>query len=343
LPDYYGHRFLAEGSSNYQTYNPRRISYRVRSLDSKTVDKIAVYVAARTGTPPAYTLELQSDDGSPNHLPSGTVLTSGTFAIPSSGWVEVDVTDYAISSGTLYHIVLYCPTSDSSNNAWFPQITPLNDKWVNDLDMPDRDVLRSADGSSWTPQTAEPVWWFRFTDTTRRGNVFTKYETKIYPTGTFRRDGEYIAPVTGGDRTVTKIAFRLRKVGTPPNDVTYTIYNVTDAVTVETGTLCTPGDLTTSFAWIEKALSETRTLVNGKNYRVYVETAGGDTNNCPIVLNTSDLALASAQGPLTYDGTTSVWTYWNGTSWITSADTDAVFRFELAAVVAAKAVIFEMS
>jgi len=92
--------------------------------ESITLEKVAIRVKVKTGTPPDYDFEIQTDDGTGD--PSGTLVdtnTSGTFTeasdITDDAWTsEVALTANAtLVAGTLYWMVLKGASApDGSNN-----------------------------------------------------------------------------------------------------------------------------------------------------------------------------------------------------------------------------------
>jgi len=85
-----------------------------------TITRLSVYVAkAAGGDAGTATVSLKAVNGS--GIPTGADLTSGTFAAstcvesPSYGWIDVDVTEYEVTEGTQYAIVVRADSASGGN------------------------------------------------------------------------------------------------------------------------------------------------------------------------------------------------------------------------------------
>jgi hypothetical protein len=99
--------------------------------------------------------------------------------------------------------------------------------------------------------------------------------TDLLYTGDFTRGGQKL---TISGRTVTKLAFYLKKAGSPTGDITFTIRKVSDDSIIASKVWGDASALTTSWAWAEKEL-DTPVYVN-EEVRILVEFAGGNISNC---------------------------------------------------------------
>lgn len=120
----YGCAWNADGLANLEIgkYPGRTVSYRFRAEHSVTADKVMVYLVYSTGYGKGdggrILLELQSDDGTSNHYPSGTVLASAIVTDPKTQWNRLFVFDKptVLESGRLYHLVFSNVGSDPVHN-----------------------------------------------------------------------------------------------------------------------------------------------------------------------------------------------------------------------------------
>jgi len=325
------------GCDFYSTsYNDRRltaanlkVSLRFTARVSKTVSAIYFWVESRKGTTPTYRVGLQADNAGE---PSGTFLGYGDTAPISTGFKGVTLeTQVALTQGNVYHIVsqYQSGTIDGSNYMGISAgLYPVQNKYPLDMSADANSNCLWYNGTSWSVLDNEPPYRLDFTDET--------YQIQPYAASTRQRvygagfDGERFT-VTGGDKVVTDIAFWVMKQGNPPDDLYYTIYNITDEVLVETGTLVTAAACPTSFTWVTKELSASRTLVNGKTYRVYISSpSGGDVTNYYYIRS----LMGGGAAPFnvySWDGTNSVYSFSNdgGDNWAEYTQNDISYRFTL--------------
>ena len=114
----YGNAFNADNLDNVELGPPlgRRISYRFRAERTGDVGEAMIYLVFAgpgyfAGTGGQVLLELQSDDGSADHLPSGTLLASTLVTDPTAQWNRLVVfgSPASLQTGELYHLVFSNP------------------------------------------------------------------------------------------------------------------------------------------------------------------------------------------------------------------------------------------
>jgi len=101
----------------------RTVSYRFAAHRSGPVDSVRVYLVFHgpgyfDGDGGHVLVELQTDDGSASHLPSGEVLASSLVTDPMAVWNRLFVFDAPadVQEGQLYHLVFSNPAADPANN-----------------------------------------------------------------------------------------------------------------------------------------------------------------------------------------------------------------------------------
>jgi hypothetical protein len=275
-------------------------SYRFRAATSSRLNSIEVYVIGPSnagygaGTGGTWRVSVQTDDGTSNHAPSGTILASTTFRPSAEFPVITWSAPAALTQGQLYHVVFTNidpdPTANyasidgifqasSDPSAWQP-------RWSNqDLVQ----LLRYGTGS-WTDSRGDssvitPIMNLAFADGTHQGMGYMEtwgrggrdgYETVD---GTVRLRETFT--VSGGSRSVSSISVRLaRTSGSSPL-----------SIRVETGS---GGELATATIpaaqiatasktsghgfgqrWYTVALPTSLTLTSGSIYNLVLTTASG--------------------------------------------------------------------
>lgn len=92
--------------------NTQKVAMRFTALVNDSLTTVKFAISAITGSPGNITVTLQEDS---NGVPSGVALATVTVA-PSSGFDAYNLTNYLMTSGQAYHIVI-SPVSgfDTSN------------------------------------------------------------------------------------------------------------------------------------------------------------------------------------------------------------------------------------
>jgi len=120
-------------------------------------------------------------------------------------------------------------------------------------------------------------------------------------------------------RTITKLAFKLKKVGNPTGEITFRIINRTTDQDVATKVWGNAINLTTSYDWCEVTFDTPVQILTSEEFRITCDFPGGDVFNCVSFLYNSTTVKASEYMTL-YDG-----------AWVDEAGYDAVYRYSYSA------------
>ena len=326
---YYGNRFevLSAVSMGYIDAINKKASLRFTAQTSKSVTSFRVYISNNQSGSKAYRYGIQRDNAG---IPDGTWLGYRDLTISggSTGWQTVALaSNINVTAGTVYHIVVQ-PVDNPSNSLSLRATQPCNRMIPYDQASDPNSNTLFYDGTGWTVQGYQPVYFLVYSDNTYEGNPCSlpAYGSIYGSTCESER-----LTISGGDKAIAQVDVYLKKEGNPPNNCNFVLYNVTDAVEVASGTIATPSQVTTSYAWCTYSLSTCKTLVEGKQYRLYLKTTGGTSSNRYIwhmPFNTSAADLNSRN----YDGTNSLnqTSTDGGLSWTQDwPNYDATFRFAL--------------
>ena len=114
------------------------------------------------------------------------------------------------------------------------------------------------------------------------------------------------------NNTIIGVNLPFVKTGLPPDSLYIVLRNETDSQDVATMTV-PQSDITTTLQWYERYFSSPISLVNGKSYRLILKSPGSTSSN----YFTARSLVTSQEGTLTYDGTSSFYSYSSngGASW----------------------------
>ncbi|OPY69589.1 MAG: hypothetical protein A4E57_01074 [Syntrophorhabdaceae bacterium PtaU1.Bin034] len=284
----YGCPWNSDGLANLEIgkSSGRAISYRFRAEHTGTADRVLIYLVFGSGGYYAgnggqILMQVQTDDGSSSHNPSGTVLGESLVTNPMAQWNRTFVFNkpVAFEQGKLYHLVFTNPHSDPISN--YVSIDDLHNSrnqanmqpGVSDTDLA---VIWKPSGGSWAVNYKHtPIYCLQFTDGFKQGQGYM--DAKI-SSGSISFSGNSKVrmsfTVSGGSRTVTEVSVRLRKNGTPGNL----------GVRLETGsgTVVEEGSIpssavSTSMNWVTYKFTTPRVLESGKGYNVVFSAPAGDS------------------------------------------------------------------
>ncbi len=244
--------------------------------------------------PPVYEGGLQADSSG---SPSGSFLCSGT-ATPIVGWVVFPCST-SISSGTIYHLVVEWDsgTIGLSNSGAVRYTTPNNNLYPKDGSTDSATNVLTETGSGWNAEDGQPVYVVNNTSTFE-GNPYHTYEEKdIFGTTGW---GNKFSVTT--DRSFSEARFYVKKVGTPPNDLTMKIRQVSGSPLEVASVSVAPGSVGTAFGWITFTFPPV-TLSSAETYAIYLQTTGGDASDKYVVPASVTVGGAPYED-LTFDGTT---------------------------------------
>lgn len=304
----------------------KTISYRFLAEEAKSVVKIRQYFSAVLA-PPTYRIGLQADDGGE---PSGTFLGSADFT-PSAGFNVITLgTAVTLTLGSIYHVAIeyVSGTIGGSNYAQYVRLASNSSvmPYPRFRYDPNLNYLLSTDGgSSWTVQNADLGGCIlEFSDGTYFGNTYRNQTTTTVFGINYK--GEKV--VLSKDVWVSAVDVHVYVgAGSPPNLVVV-LDDVTGGVTLETVEI---SGITVA-AWYTATFSQSRKLLAGNTYRLYLKCKGdgGDASNyyrCRGCWTTN----SSPYNTLTWEGTDSCFTDSadGGSSWTDTDQEDMPLRFHI--------------
>lgn len=294
---YYGTKWGADELANTQIGPNIQGSYRFRATHSGTLTAIHTYwqtgVGYSAGTGGTYKIEIQTDDGTANHFPTGTVLATKASATSPAGLFTTDTfaSPATLTSGTLYHVV-YTNTNGSPSVNY----TSLDLLWLNagglpmEPTIPDTDWAHLYNGGT----IGSPAWHWRRTAGGDDGDYIPILEL-VFGDGTITGNGYMESwintsrknisgvnqvrenfTVSGGDQLASAFSVRMRKAsGTDP--LTVTLKNGA-GTTIESGTIAN-GSFSASDAWVTYTFGTPRTLSSGTTYNIILSAPGTSSFN----------------------------------------------------------------
>ncbi len=291
LTSFYGVPWEADSLGNLQIGKTvgRMVSYRFRAEQSAKIDHLIVYLVYRapgyfSGDGGQVLVQLQGDDGSNDHLPSGTTLASCLIKEPMAnrrdrGFPQIRFDkDVQLQKGKLYHFVFTNPAFDPVNN-----YVSIDDLYHNrrhpsvNLAAPDLDLAvmyKYSDTAKWEHNTGHtPIFSLFFANGTSQGqgymdarsqSVLTKVagETKAWE----------VFKVTGKDRLATAVNIRLRKTGSPGE---LSLMLEEEGKAIWAGTL-PAANVPAEYDWVRLELDKPLTLTKDKVYRLLLSAPAGD-------------------------------------------------------------------
>jgi len=256
----------------------QQVAYRFRAEQSGDVDEVLVYLAFAgagyfDGDGGHVLLELQEDDGSADHLPSGVTLASALITDPLLQWNRL----FSFSSpatlvdGELYHLVFSNAAPDPAGNwvstdclyvsANVAGVQPA----VSDTDLA---TLWKYDASyPWTLLYYDtPIFDLRFTDGYSQGQCYVDAWVSTAPgniSGVERI--RELFTISGADREVGDVWVRLKKIS-GGGDLTIRLEDGTGAL-IEEGVVA-EADVGTDYEWISVTFATSHTLATGTTYHL---------------------------------------------------------------------------
>jgi hypothetical protein len=348
-PAFYGSGIGSDGLSNLRIGpDGYTASYRFQATHTGKLSAIHFYlIVDKTGYSGGnggeIQVNLETDDGSSAHNPSGKVLASYTITSPqsagASGSANFPIVTFSspvsVTEGSLYHIVFSNPSSDPTDN-----FVSVDDIWHSVPSNPvqptenetDFAVLLSGTGLPWTlMQTHTPILETDYTDGTTSGNGYMEvWIDSPQPIGgnnavreTFTNSGENLA--------VTSVSVRVaRTAGSAPLTVRL---EQSDGNLIEQGTVAStalPLTTTATYTWVTYTFSAVRTLLSGQGYNLVLEAPSGTTYMAyPIRKGNAEAFASTTYFPDGYaqfnQGSNSTWVGW--TEWGVTNRTDGDLQF----------------
>ncbi|MEW5995713.1 MAG: hypothetical protein AB1744_15140, partial [Candidatus Zixiibacteriota bacterium] len=295
------------------------------SLPSGTADNVWVQV---------------SDDNTVVWSASGGTLSSGTNLNLTGRYlryrVRLDANQGLTLTPSFYDVSVDWSQAAASTSYLTIRVgTPLNDNMSYDSSTPaNADVLYSADGSSWTARTQQPIYVLDV-DTNTSGTVDvhegSPYDRNLtygiygnnYASVRFTVSGE----VSGKTKVTRGFYVYVRKPGAATDPLRYTLVNVTDSENLVTGQVATAAQLGASWGW--RYVQVENALVEGKDYRLVLWTT--DANGYEWMAPGRSVSYIVTERT-TFDGTNTFGSTSAsaGAGWTDNTMRDAIFRFKTA-------------
>lgn len=187
--DTFGAGWAVDSLANYEIgrFAGRAVSYRFRASHAGTFTALEIYLAFRTTCDGCYAngdggliqVDIQADDGSDAHLPSGVVLASALITDPFKQWNRLITLDRAVNAqaNTLYHVVLTNPSPDPVHN-----YTSIDTLYVNAGGVDSQPAAKTLDLAVLTKSDAShpfqtnlnrvPIFSIYFDDGFRQGQTY---------------------------------------------------------------------------------------------------------------------------------------------------------------------------
>jgi hypothetical protein len=235
-------------------------------------------------------LQLQTDDGTTDHLPSGTVLAQFLYSTPMAGGIAPHFTFPAplpqLQVGGLYHIVFSNTHPDPLNNfvslnhLWLDVRTPIvpRQPTVSDTDL---HTLVQGNGGDWDGTTYAnntPVFELTYADGFAQGfgyiEVWAETPNGPLPPISGINQTRETFTVSGPNRTVSAVSLRAARInGSDPLTIRLEDGNGTligegtiPASSFPSGPLGPEG--TFPSVWVTHTFTTPRTLISGRSYNL---------------------------------------------------------------------------
>lgn len=330
----YGPAFNMDTKDNLQvgTSSNYKWSYRFTATQSSAANSVTWIVRRgvgyHAGTGGQFRISIQSDDGTGNHYPSGTMLGQKTYspgATPTSSWyVRTTFTSApTLVAGTIYHVVFenidanptanYCSVNNTYMWSAYNGGAPFNLDGV-------MATLRYS-GGAWGVRSQDfPAFDVTYANGSHDGSAYVEAmlaQTRVL-TGTNSKVRERFTPTSAV--TIKELWVRVgRQSGT---GVITARLQKADGTLVETGTIAassvvayTPGAETRVGDWVGYTFGTPVSLQNGQEYHLILSTDGASQYSMtPIRVNdpgaVGDPAFASRgffEGVFEYTTNNSTW------------------------------------
>ena len=266
----------------------QEVDYRFSSSYSGAINSILIFVKADApgyynGNGGEMQIELETDDNSSSHLPSGNIIAYSNVISnllspsPFNRSLSFPMQP-ALVKGAIYHLVFVNPTGDPLNN-WSsidgiyniigkPNIQP----GINDIDQAEL-VINNVNTSWRVKYTVTPIFSLAFENgsTQGLGYIDAKVHSNFSINGTNQVRETFT--VNRSNKGVSGFAVRVFKQGSPGN-LTITLEN-------QNGTLIEQGMipatyLGANYVWVSYNFTKNRTLLVGHSYNLVVNAIAGN-------------------------------------------------------------------
>lgn len=276
--------------SNGKVFNDNgdALSMKFTAKESKTVDKIYLGTYGKP-TGGLWRIGIQGDNAGE---PDGSYINSVTndfqtaYKTDGSYYVfEFDITNTALTAGTVYHIVVKYESGTVAGSFTLQTVnTPSGEQAYFDKASYDwmggtaGVLISSNNGSSWTDYTDNyPNFGFLFTDTSSAGQLYSKNTSdEIY--GSTR----YVFQIIKIDKSyrLEGIKIRLGKVNSPTGNVILEIQDSNGNV-LQTETICACADVASYLTpgWKEATFSSPFLTSANTTYKFVIKAASATASN----------------------------------------------------------------
>lgn len=293
---YYGSKWAADGLAN-TIIGAGHVQgdYRFRSTHTGSLVAIHTYWQDGTGygsgTGGTYRIDLETDDGTSNHFPSGKVLATTTELSPKNHFVtETFSSPATITAGTLYHVVY--TNIDASPSVNYISLDMI---WVGGGTSAPTPAQPTIADTDWAHlynagSVSSPSWHWRHGTNGDDGDYMPTLEL-VYGDGFIYGNGymevwvetsrESVGgsnqvretfTVSGGDKIVGSFSVRMRRdSGSDP--LTVSLKSGSGAA-IESGSIPAASFSASGDAWVSYQFSTPRTLSNANSYSIVLSAPG---------------------------------------------------------------------
>jgi len=285
--DTFGAGWTADGLANLEIgrFIGRAIDYRFLSDHTGTFSGLELYFVFRTICDGCYAdgdggiiqIQIRTDDGSPAHLPSNTVLGSTILQNPFLQWNRLVGFSPSVSlkAGSLYHIVFTNLSSDPVHN-----YVSINDIYTSvsgsNLQPATTDtnlaVLLKNQGAPWQLNTHHvPIFSVYFDDGFRQGQGYIDVKHNAMQVSGTAQVAE-VFTVKDDNHTVSSLTVRLDPLSSTGN-IQVVLANAVGQP-LETGVFNFSGATQYSYAWMSYSFPPI-TLTLGSTYYILLSAQNG--------------------------------------------------------------------
>jgi hypothetical protein len=319
------------------------VSYRFLCTHTGTVSAVHFYLIVdgphagyNSGTGGTVKVQLETDDGSSDHEPSGSVL--GTYSIPhpSNPFPIVSFSSKPeLEAGKLYHLVFSNTDPDPMEN--FVSVDDLYMKQPLNPMQPESSNENLAtlvqDGSSWSVfDFNTPIFEIDFADGASVGQGYMEAWVGAPEVVSGDLAVRESFTVSGGNKDVTKVSVRV--VRTSGSGDLKVLLEESDGNVVEQGTVSASSipESSSKYSWATYTFSAMRTLLDGQSYNLVLEAPSGTEYQAyPVRKGSKELFQPSTffhdgHAEFSVGGTWAGWTQWDQTN---RTDGDLQFYFSV--------------
>ncbi len=274
----WGNDFVILSKESYPLDSPvKKFSYRFPITKSKPLTKVHFFIQNIFGKVPPYQVELQEDY---RGMPRGRVLSSGSFLPRSSGWQEVELSEYIATENLTYHLVIYSESANLDNFISLPFLT-VRDR------RKESATLTSLEGKKWVVERdSAPIYLLEFKDGTFEGQVYREpfISEPIYGKSEVAESVLMLEP-----KTISSISFLVRKGALlkPAGDLVFSLQDALTGEILEEGVLIEARRVKVDFDWHSYSFKTPQTLKINSKYRFVLKAPQATAKSYYEVLGVS--------------------------------------------------------